>query len=199
MDSIRDSSANDKFAWGNAEDEQRQDEDEAGEVEEVKANFGLSGALAKDERTGNMRNGVLLQYTEALDAAAPDRRWRLYVFKGADVLEVLHLHRQSAYLLGRDERVADIVVQHPSCSKQHAVIQFRMIRKKVAATGRFVETVKPYVMDLKSANKTLLNGVEVEDARYYELIEGDVLKFGGSTRDYVILNEDSASKEDSEA
>ncbi|CAN0560954.1 unnamed protein product, partial [Laminaria digitata] len=41
----------------------------------------------------------------------------------------LHIHRQSAYLVGREKRVADIVVDHPSCSKQHAVIQFRLFEK----------------------------------------------------------------------
>lgn len=37
--------------------------------------------------------------------------------------ELLHIHRQSAYLIGRDKTVVDIAVDHPSCSKQHAVIQ----------------------------------------------------------------------------
>lgn len=39
------------------------------------------------------------------------------------IVELLHIHRQSAYLFGRDKTVADIAVDHPSCSKQHAVIQ----------------------------------------------------------------------------
>ncbi len=37
--------------------------------------------------------------------------------------ELLHIHRQSAYLVGRDRLVADIAIDHPSCSKQHAVFQ----------------------------------------------------------------------------
>jgi len=39
--------------------------------------------------------------------------------------EPLYIHRQSCYLFGRERRVADIPTDHPSCSKQHAVIQFR--------------------------------------------------------------------------
>lgn len=31
--------------------------------------------------------------------------------------------------MGREKRVADIVVDHPSCSKQHAVVQFRLFEK----------------------------------------------------------------------
>lgn len=45
-------------------------------------------------------------------------------------LDVLHISRQSCYLLGRDRAVADIPIDHPSISKQHAVIQFRNIREK---------------------------------------------------------------------
>ena len=37
--------------------------------------------------------------------------------------ELLHINRQSAYLIGRDRLVCDIYIEHPSCSKQHAVIQ----------------------------------------------------------------------------
>lgn len=33
--------------------------------------------------------------------------------------------RMSSYLFGRERRVADVPTDHPSCSKQHAVLQFR--------------------------------------------------------------------------
>ena len=50
-------------------------------------------------------------------------------------------------------------------------------------------------MDLGSANKTLLNGRELEDARYYELREKDMIQFGASSRQYVlILGDAEASK-----
>jgi smad nuclear-interacting protein 1 len=49
------------------------------------------------------------------------------VFKNEEISETLHLHRQSAYLFGRDKRVADIELKHESCSKQHAVIQYRQV------------------------------------------------------------------------
>jgi smad nuclear-interacting protein 1 len=38
-------------------------------------------------------------------------------------VDLLHINRQSAYLTGRDKAVVDIPLDHPSCSKQHAVIQ----------------------------------------------------------------------------
>ena len=47
--------------------------------------------------------------------------------------------------------------------------------------------VKPYLIDLESTNKTFLNSEEIEAARYYELRTKDVLKFGESQREYVIM------------
>lgn len=52
--------------------------------------------------------------------------------------------------------------------------------------------LRPYLMDLESTNCSFLNGEKVPTSRYIELREKDVLKFGFSTREYVVLNEDSA-------
>ena len=53
--------------------------------------------------------------------------------------------------------------------------------------------VRPYIIDLDSANGTLLNGEKIEPRRYYELKEKDCLNFGNSTRDYVVINEKSTA------
>ena len=50
-------------------------------------------------------------------------------------------------------------------------------------------------MDLESTNGTYLNGKKIESSRYYELREGDELRFGYSTRMYILLNEHSADLE----
>ena len=47
--------------------------------------------------------------------------------------------------------------------------------------------VKPYMMDLDTVNGTFLNGVRIDGARYYELIDKDVIRFGGSLIDYVLM------------
>jgi smad nuclear-interacting protein 1 len=113
------------------------------------ANFGLSGALAKDVGTGNLYKGVLLTWSEPADARAPTKKWRLYVFKGDQVMQTLYIHRQSAYLVGRERKIADIPVDHPSCSKQHAVIQFRQKEIVQEAEMQTIRSVRPYIMDLE--------------------------------------------------
>ncbi|XWS09836.1 hypothetical protein CRYUN_Cryun39dG0023600 [Craigia yunnanensis] len=93
-----------------------------------KPSFELSGKLAAET---NRVRGVTLLFNEPPDARKPSIRWRLYVFKAGEVLnEPLYIHRQSCYLFGRERRVADIPTDHPSCSKQHAVIQFRQVEKE---------------------------------------------------------------------
>jgi smad nuclear-interacting protein 1 len=161
--------------------------DAAAPVEKVKPDFGLSGALAADSGKGggggNMYKGVLLKFQEPPEARTPTTKWRLYVFKGEEQIETLHIAKQSAYLLGRNEDIADILLSHPSCSSQHAVLQYRAVPRK--ETGKV--SCLPYLLDLESTNGSFINGVRIDPARYYQLKKQDVLKFGASTREYVLL------------
>nr|XP_060640001.1 smad nuclear-interacting protein 1 [Anolis sagrei ordinatus] len=156
-----------------------------------KPSFELSGALLEDTNTFR---GVVIKYSEPPEARIPKKRWRLYPFKNDEVLPVMYIHRQSAYLLGRHRRIADIPIDHPSCSKQHAVFQYRLVEytRPDGTTGR---KVKPYIIDLGSGNGTFLNNQRIEPQRYYELKEKDVLKFGFSSREYVLLHESSDTTE----
>jgi smad nuclear-interacting protein 1 len=119
-------------------------------VDKAKPNFKPSGLLAAETNTVKAADGktsAVLKYNEPPEARKPVLGWRLYVFKGKEqvgkasvssgrlirrmfttmlrmcLTEMLHIHRQSAYLIGRDRLVADIPMDHPSCSKQHAAIQ----------------------------------------------------------------------------
>ncbi|ORX46317.1 SMAD/FHA domain-containing protein [Hesseltinella vesiculosa] len=149
-------------------------------------NFGLSGKLAKET---NIVQGVELKYNEPHEAAKPIQKWRLYVFKGEKQQDLLHVHRASAYLFGRDRTIVDIPVEHPSCSKQHAVLQFRQVQDKTTRQMVIANfTDRPYIIDLESTNGTFLNGDKIPSTRYVELQVKDVLKFGESTREYVLLH-----------
>ena len=81
--------------------------------------------------------------------------------------------------------MCDIPVEHPSASKQHAVIQFRFVEKR-NEFGDKVGRVKPYIIDLESGNGTFVNDGEIDNGRYVELQDGDVVKFGHSRREYVL-------------
>ncbi|KAJ1176679.1 hypothetical protein NDU88_001947 [Pleurodeles waltl] len=154
-------------------------------------NFGLSGALLEDTNTFR---GVVIKYSEPPESRIPKKRWRLYPFKNDEVLPVMYIHRQSAYLLGRHRKIADIPIDHPSCSKQHAVLQYRLV-EFTRTNGQVGRRVRPYIIDLGSGNGTYLNNQKIEPQRYYELKEKDVLKFGFSSREYVVLHESSDTSE----
>lgn len=62
----------------------------------------------------------------------------------------------SSYLIGKDDRICDILSLNESVSRQHAVIQFRLI-VKVNEDGSVVEVIKPYILDIESTNGTFLN------------------------------------------
>ncbi|TPX60863.1 hypothetical protein SpCBS45565_g07387 [Spizellomyces sp. 'palustris'] len=166
--------------------EQAEDKEAVPTMPKEQPNFEVSGALAAEQ---NMFKGVVLKYSEPPEARKPKGRYRLYVFKGKDQIDMLHVHRQSAFLIGRDRLVTDIPIDHPSCSKQHAVLQYRQI-VETDAIGQGTRTVKPYIIDLDATNGTYINGDRIPASRYVELKLGDTLKFGFSTREYVLMSED---------
>lgn len=178
-------------AFGRPEEGNGDDGESSPPIDKEKPNFGLSGALTEDTNTFR---GEVIKYNEPPEARIPKRRWRLYPFKNDEPLPVMYIHRQSAYLMGRQRKIADIPIDHPSCSKQHAVFQYRLVdfTRSDGTSGR---RVKPYIIDLGSGNGTYLNNQRIEAQRYYELKEKDVLKFGFSSREYVLLHEFSDTAE----
>eukprot|EP00392_Amoebophrya_sp_AT5.2_P009809 g9837.t1 len=166
-----------------------------------------------DLQSGSIaESGKFSKASLPMDAALPPGdTWRLYIFQkdGGDP-KIAYLAKKPDFLFGKDRKVADVPTDHPSCSKQHAVLHFRT--KKLAGrvggegeagagslgiiTGRGKvgadvltggQVVVPYVMDLESTNGTFLNGERLEPCRYYELLPKDRLNFATSTRDYILM------------
>eukprot|EP00300_Choanocystis_sp_HF-7_P001813 c11449_g1_i2.p1 GENE.c11449_g1_i2~~c11449_g1_i2.p1 ORF type:complete len:645 (+),score=167.71 c11449_g1_i2:258-2192(+) len=74
--------------------------------------------------------------------------------------------------IGRQPKV-DVFLEHESISRTHAVIQH-------------TRSGGTCVYDLSSSNGTMLNKRKVPPLRYISLHVGDVLKFGQSTRLYIV-------------
>ncbi|SCQ16720.1 fork head domain protein, putative [Plasmodium ovale] len=143
-------------------------------------NFNPSGLLAQEK---SYRNGVELKYTESIDGENPDKKWRLYMFlnsKTNDPQDIIHIHEKSWHLIGKDELVADIKLTHISISKQHAVIQFKKHENKIV----------PFLIDLNSTNGSYLNHEKIDPNKFYELRECDLLKFGKSGQEFVLIHEE---------
>lgn len=155
-------------------------------VQKELPNFEVSGVLAEDQ---NQLNGVALIFSLSIDAEPPESDkcdWRLFEFAGDATARTIKLTGFSCFLFGSETRLGErpsenicfVPLTHESCSKQHAVIQFR----------RRGEAIKPYVMDLDSTNKTLLNGDVLEPGRYVELRHQDILTFGRCHSDFVLMD-----------
>ncbi|KAF2201517.1 SMAD/FHA domain-containing protein [Delitschia confertaspora ATCC 74209] len=160
-----------------------------------KPNFKPSGLLAREANTV-AGTKIALKYHEPPEGRKPpgSQQWRLFIFKGTESLGTVELYTQSCWLLGRAAEVADIVLGHPSCSSQHAAIQFRYIVKKEEQedelglrSEKVRGKVKPYLIDLESSNGTYLNEEKIEPGRYVELRDKDLVQFGGSEREYVVM------------
>ena len=155
--------------------------------EKQKPNYGVSGLLAAETNTV-ANTSVVLKYNEPPESQLPptSQPWRLYIFKSSDLLETLNLYERTHWLFGRETQVVDHATEHPSCSKQHAVLQFRYTEKK-DEWGQRKGKVRLYLIDLESANGSFINGEQVPEKRFVEVKTGDVIKFGDSTREYVAL------------
>ncbi|CAK63155.1 unnamed protein product (macronuclear) [Paramecium tetraurelia] len=155
------------------------------EIIKEKPCFEASGILAQYAENA-LGNGKVLKFTIPFDAKIPTANWQIFPFKGTQSYPSISLKGKSVFLIGKDKEIVDILVENLSVSKQHCVIQFREI-KKVNGQGEVLSYIKPYAMDLESTNGTYLNEQQLEPARYYELLEEDVLRFGKSDREYVLI------------
>jgi len=81
--------------------------------------------------------------------------------------------KNKAVIFGRHKNYADVILQHPSISRQHAVILH-------GKSGNM------YVMDLSSSHGTFVNKRKLEGEQREPLSEGDVIRFGASSREYVV-------------
>lgn len=163
---------------------------EPSEKEKDKPNWGNTGVLAAASNSIVQADGTstTLKYHEPSEARKPPPRdqWKLFVFKGSNIVDTIDLNLKSCWLVGRDAGVTDVMAEHPSISKQHAVVQFRYIEKR-NEFGDKMGRVKPYLLDLESANGTVLNDEPVPPSRYLELRHKDMILFGHSTREYVVM------------
>jgi smad nuclear-interacting protein 1 len=155
--------------------------------EKQKPNWKPTGLLAKEANTV-AGTSTVLKYHEPAEARKPPAKeqWRMYVFKKKDLLDTVQLYQRSCWLAGRDKNITDLALEHPSISKQHAVIQFRH-QTTTNEYGDKTNKVKPYLIDLESANGTKLNGKLIATSRYVQLVDGDVISFGDSEREYVMM------------
>lgn len=86
--------------------------------------------------------------------------------------------QKAFYLIGRNAAVCDIVLQHLSISRLHAAI----VHHEKGAT---------YVVDLRSAHGTFVDGMRLTALTPTLVSHGSIIKFGGSSRSYAFKSFES--------
>lgn len=119
-----------------------------------------------------------IQYSEPSWSGIPQDHYYLELLKGGCIISTKHLTTKSYYVFGRLPN-CDIVMDHPSISRYHAIIQYKASDSANGKKGF-------YLYDLGSTHGTKVNKIAIHPKRYYRLQVGYVIKFGGSTRLYIL-------------
>lgn len=124
-----------------------------------------------------------LKYTEPpWGGKAPDASYSLEILKNGTIVDTVPLEQRSYYVVGRLP-ACDVSLEHPSISRYHAVIQYR---SQAGESGSAGLDTGFYVHDLGSTHGTVVNKSKIPPETYIRLRVGHVLKFGGSTRLFIL-------------
>lgn len=99
--------------------------------------------------------------------------WTLEVLKNGVPVSTVPLHEKARCVVGRQDDVCDLVLEHPSISRAHAVMQH-------GADGRV------WMCDLGSTHGTKINKRKLAGMSFEQMRPGDVMKFGESTRLFIV-------------
>jgi len=121
-----------------------------------------------------------IPYKEPPWGGTPDssKRYFLTVLKEGIIKNNIPLVDQSLITFGRVED-CDVQIDHPSCSRYHAIIQYCVVEKDIRKLGY-------YLFDLGSTHGTYLNKEKLKSKVYTRLRVGYQIKFGGSSRIYIV-------------
>lgn len=118
-----------------------------------------------------------IPYKEPPWGGISSNKYCLEVLKNGVIIDTIKLTK-SFYVFGRLPS-CDITMEHPSLSRHHAVLQFCKCRTESQNVGW-------YLYDLDSTHGTWINKNRVHSKKYYWIRVGHVLKFGGSSRLYIL-------------
>lgn len=117
--------------------------------------------------------------------------YALEVLKSGMIVDKVDLTNKAYYVFGRLAN-CDVVMAHPTISRHHCVLQYKA----------FAEEGEPpcgwYLFDLGSTHGTFLNKDRLKASHYTRVRVGHQIKFGNSTRTYIMLGPDFDCEGESE-
>ena len=130
-----------------------------------------------------------LSYNEPTWSSVPPYPCSLTVIKSGTIIQEIRLSDKPFHVFGRLP-ACDVQLEHPSVSRYHAVLQYRQASSddtgddQVTSTGSSEEGF--FVYDLGSTHGTYINKRRVQGRCYCRLRLGQMVKFGGSSRLFLL-------------
>ncbi|XP_013199181.1 kanadaptin [Amyelois transitella] len=107
----------------------------------------------------------------------------LEVLKSGMIVEKVDLTNKAFYVFGRLAN-CDVIMAHPTISRHHAVLQYKAFATEGEPPSGW------YLYDLGSTHGTFLNRERLKTSHYTRVRVGHQIKFGNSTRTYIMLGPD---------
>lgn len=129
-------------------------------------------------------------YKEPPWSTISDENYSFEVIKNGAVIDKIELKDKAFHVVGRLPS-CDIPMEHPSLSRHHAVLQFSNGTAESYPKGW-------YLFDLDSTHGTWINKNKVPAKKYHRLHVDYVVKYGGSTRLFILHGPNTDREEESE-
>lgn len=136
-----------------------------------------------------------LPYTEPHWSTSPIEPYFLSVIKNGTVVQEINISTKPFHVFGRLP-CCDVPLEHPSLSRYHAILQYHPHMEDNSTTSDqelsstlFSTNPKEagfYVYDLGSTHGTFINKSQINPRCYYRLRVGQMVKFGGSSRMFLL-------------
>ncbi|KAM4770830.1 kanadaptin [Rhinophrynus dorsalis] len=138
------------------------------------------------------RASPAIPYREPSWSGLPTSVYCLEMLKGGSIICTKSLNNTSWTVFGRLPE-CHVSLEHPSVSRYHAVLQYRQIPGSEPD-----EEPGFYIYDLGSTHGTYLNKQKIQPKTYCRFRVGHVLKFGGSTRLFILQGPEDDQEAESE-
>jgi pSer/pThr/pTyr-binding forkhead associated (FHA) protein len=89
------------------------------------------------------------------------------------IIENIDLSKKEFYLVGRQGDICDITLDNPTISRKHAVVQHK-------------DNGDIFLYDMGSTHGTFINKKIIPHKEYIKLKLGDMIRFGQSTRIFIL-------------
>jgi hypothetical protein len=125
-----------------------------------------------------------LPYNIPESSAIPPVEYTLEVLRNGTIIDYISLSHRPYTVFGRSPD-SDVVLEHSTISRYHAVVQYKSEFEHGQPAGL-------YIYDCGSTHGTFINKKRLEPKVYVRIKIGYIIKFGQSTRLYLVQGDSSA-------